>query len=267
MKINNLDFNMQISGEGTPFIWAHGLMSSMEGEDMLDWFDWQNFPKNIKLIRYDARGHGKSQGSEKPEDYHWRNLGKDMLAVGEAVGAKQFIAGGTSMGCATTIYAALQAPERMKAILLVTPPTGWETRAAQGKLYKQFAMIGGLLGGKGLAKMMSGNMARMLPAWMVESKPEMFTGMVEGMNALKRKTMWNVMRGAAVTDMPPREEFKALVDIPTIILAWVGDPTHPTSTAEELHRLLPKSDLFIAQGYEEFKTIPQRLKDFVLKYA
>src|SRR5574341_451378 len=110
MRISGLDFNVQISGEGTPFIWAHGLMSSIEAEDTLGWFQWNNFPRNIKLVRYDARGHGKSQPSYNPEDYHWKNLGKDMLAVADAIGVKQFIAGGDSMGCATTIYAALQSP-------------------------------------------------------------------------------------------------------------------------------------------------------------
>jgi len=263
MNISGLNFNVQVSGEGTPLIWAHGLMSSMEAEDMLDWFEWDKFPKEQKLVRYDARGHGKSQPSYHPEDYHWQNLGKDMLALADAIGANQFIAGGDSMGCATTICAAVQSPKRMKGLVLVIPPTAWETRAAQGKLYRRFALMGGLLGGKGLVRMMSSNMERMLPTWMVQAEPEKLAGMQQGLSALKRRTMWNVMRGAASTNLPPRKDLEALVEIPTIILAWVGDPTHPVTTAEELHRLLPQSELFIAQGYEEFKTIPQRLRTFV----
>jgi len=127
--IHNKDvsLNVRITGEGTPFIWAHGLMFSIEGEDKLG-FEWDSFPKNIKLVRYDARGHGKSEPSYKPEDYHWRNLGQDMLALADAIGAEKVISGGASMGCATTIYAALQAPERMKAMVLVCPSTIWETR-------------------------------------------------------------------------------------------------------------------------------------------
>lgn len=267
MRINNLDFNIQIRGEGTPFLWAHGLMSSIEAEDTLDWFDWKGFPQDKKLVRYDARGHGKSQPSYSPEDYHWQNLGKDMLAVADAIGATRFIAGGDSMGCATAICAAVQAPERMIALVLVIPPTAWETRAAQGKLYRRFALAGGLLGGRGLARMLGNNWERMLPAWMVREEPEKLVGMLQGSSALKGRTLWNVLRGAASTNLPPRRELEALIDVPTIILAWIGDPTHPVSTAEELHRLLPKSQLFIAQGYEEFKTIPHRLRDFVSEHS
>ncbi len=267
MRIRGLELNVQVIGEGTPFIWGHGLMSSIESEDMLDWFQWNTFPRNIKLVRYDARGHGRSQPSYRPEDYHWCNLGRDMLAVAEAIGAEKFIAGGDSMGCATAIYAALQAHERMEALVLVIPPTSWETRAAQGKLYRRFALVGGLLGGGMLVRMMSRNMERMLPAWMVQAEPEKLIGMARGFSALKGRTLWNLMRGAAATNLPLRQEFKALADIPTMILAWVGDPTHPVTSAEELHQLLPDSSLFVAQGYEEFKTIPQRLREFVLRFA
>lgn len=267
MHINGLDFNIQTEGAGTPFVWAHGLMSSVQVEDALDWFDWNQFPRNIKLVRYDARGHGKSQPSYRSEDYRWQNLGKDMLAIARTIGAERFIAGGDSMGCATSICAAVQSPERIKALVLVIPPTAWETRAAQGKLYRRFALMGGLLGGKGLANMMSRNMDRMLPAWMIQAEPGRLTGLLPGMSVLKRRTVWNILRGAASANLPPRNELAVLVDIPTIILAWVDDPTHPVSTAEELHRLLPKSELFIAQGYEDFKTIPRRLRDFVSRHS
>lgn len=83
------------------------------------------------------------------------------------------------------------------------------------------------------------------------------------MTVQKGIALWNIFKGAVLADLPPRDELKAIADIPCLILPWIGDPTHPVSSAEELQRLLPKSVLFIAQGYEGFKTIPQRMKDFV----
>jgi pimeloyl-ACP methyl ester carboxylesterase len=267
MRVNDLEFNVRVSGEGEAFVWGHGLSGSIEAEDMLDWFQWEDFPKNVKLVRYDARGHGKSELSRNPEDYHWKNLGKDMLAVADVVGAERLIVGGSSMGCATAICAAIEAPERIKALVLVIPPTAWETRAAQTEIWNRFAMIGRLLGGKGMGNMMAKNIDRMLPSWLIEAEPESLEGVMRGMAVQKRSALWNIFKGAGLTDLPPREEFGAIADIPCQILAWVGDPTHPVSSAEEVHRLLPKSELFIAQGYKEFKTIPQRLHDFVAKYA
>ena len=145
MQIRDLKFNVQIRGEGgLPFVWRHGLMANMEAEDSLNWFGWDDFPKHVKLVRYDARGHGQTQPTFAPEEYHWENLGKAMIVFADVLGIEDFTAGGSSMGCATTIYAALLAPERVKKMLLVIPPTAWETRAAQGEMYKKFSKVSGL---------------------------------------------------------------------------------------------------------------------------
>ena len=263
MQIRGLDFNVEIKGDGETFVWGHGLSTSIESEEKLDWFDWASFPESVRLVRYDARGHGKSELSRKPEDYHWRNLGADMLALADALGADQFIAGGASMGCATTICAAIQAPQRMKGLVLVIPPTAWETRAAQASMYNRFAVIAALLGGKAMGKMIAGRFDKILPPWMVEKELEQLSGIKDGVAARKRTALYYIFKGAALTDLPPREEFEKIAHIPCQILAWEDDSTHPVSSAQEIHRLLPGSELFIAQGYEEFKTIPGHLREFV----
>jgi pimeloyl-ACP methyl ester carboxylesterase len=262
-----MDLNVQIAGEGMPMIWGHGLMSSIQTEDMLDWFQWKDMPKGVRLVRYDARGHGKSPSSHDPKDYGWSNLGTDMLAIADAAQATQFIAGGASMGCATAICAALQAPSRIKALVLVIPPTIWETRAEQGKLYQRLALLGSLLGGETMGKLASRDAGNLKPSFLAKAEPEKLQEAARGFGSLKRRTIWNLFRGAAMTDLPPRETLRALADIPTLILGWIDDPSHPVSSAQELHRLLPRSELSIAQGYEEFRTIPQRLRDFVSMHA
>lgn len=111
MERSLLPFEVRQQGEGPPFLWAHGLLTDMVAEDILDWFGWGNFPPSIKLLRYNARGHGKSPISYCAEAYRWENLGRDLLSLADRMGIKSFIAGGTSMGASTALYAALQAPE------------------------------------------------------------------------------------------------------------------------------------------------------------
>jgi 3-oxoadipate enol-lactonase len=267
MKINNLDFNVQASGQGEAFLWSHGLLSSIEAEDALGWMQWYDFPLSVRLVRYDARGHGRSEASDEPEDYHYRNLGQDMLALADAAGAGRFIAGGGSMGCGTALYAALAAPGRVKALVLMTPGTAWETRAAQANLLGRAARIGGLFGGKAMAKMVDRSMGKSLPAWLAEAEPEKIPVLSIGLQTLGGKALRTIFQGAGLSDLPPKQAFPALAGIPAIIFGWEGDPTHPVSTAQELHRLLPQSELFIARGYEEFKTIPERMRKFVAAYS
>jgi len=260
--INNLQFNVQCSGDGPAFVWGHGLMASMESEDAVDLFDWQDFSKNHRLIRYDARGHGKTQPSFQPGDYHWKNMAKDMIAVSDEFECIQSVFGGQSMGCATAIYAAVLAPEKIKGLVLVNPPTAWETRAEQGAFYKKMARIGGILGGGILAKMMRKKIGRLLPQWLIDAKKDSVEGVLEGLRPLKRKTLSNLFKGAALTDFPSRERLK-LIEVPTLILAWAGDQTHPIETAIELDRLLPNSEMIIAKDYDDFLKWPSLIREFI----
>lgn len=264
MKINNLEFNVRVSGEGRSFIWAHGLTASMASEDRLDILEWDKFPKDNKLVRYDARGHGKTDPSFSPSDYHWRNLAQDMISIADALGIENFIAGGQSMGCATTIYAGMLCPDRVEGMVLMNPPTAWETRAAQAEFYNRLAKIGGLLGGNILARIMGRKPERLLPEWLVEAKAANVVGALEGLKPIKRKTLSSLFKGAALTNLPAREEIKS-IDIPSIIFGWTGDSSHPMETATELDRLLPQSTLVVADSYHEFSQWPELIRDFVLK--
>ncbi|MFL0799773.1 MAG: alpha/beta hydrolase [Agarilytica sp.] len=264
MKVNNLEFNIQDSGSGDALLWGHGLMASMASEDLLGMYGWDQFPAGQRLVRYDARGHGKTESSYFPEDYHWKNLSNDMLSIADELEIDRFIAGGQSMGCATSIYAGLLAPDRVKGMILMNPPTAWETRVAQGKLYRKFARMGGLLGGNILEKIIGRDMGRILPQWLLDEHTGNVHGALDGLKSLKRRTLLNLFKGAALTDLPSPVEIQA-IDIPTLILGWVDDPSHPLETATELDRLLPQSALHIAKGYSDFERWPELIREFSAK--
>ena len=242
---------MQISGVGDALIWSHGLMSSIVCEDSMGLLEWHDFPRDKRLIRYDARGHGRSEATFKRNDYHWRNLASDLIAIADEFGGKRFIAGGQSMGCATSLYTGLLVPDRIEKLVLMNPPTCWEARASQAGLYNKMATIGGVLGGTILAKLMGNHLDRLLPGWLIDAKGEPIKGMLEGFKPLQRRTLYTLFRGAAITDLLSKKELSTL-QIPTLILAWSEDQTHPVEVADELSRILPQSELVIAKGYDDF---------------
>ena len=66
--------------------------------------------------RYDTRGHGKSG---KPQgDYSIDRLGKDLVAVIDATGAGRVDLCGVSIGGLTALWVALQAPDRVRRVVL-----------------------------------------------------------------------------------------------------------------------------------------------------
>lgn len=262
LRLRGFEFNVRISGSGTPMIWGHGLLGSVNSEQRLGWFGWEQPPPGVQLVRYDARGHGASQASHTAESYTWRNLAGDMLALADAMGAGRFIAGGASMGCVTALSAALAAPHRVRGLLLVFVPNLWEARAAQARSYRISALEGRLLGGAGLAWWMARAMPERLPPWLLAAQPEVMAIFKSGIGRLKARTLWHLLRGAALSNLAPREALAALAGIPASILTWNGDPAHPLTMAEEVHRLLPRSELFVARDYADLQSFPQRIAAF-----
>lgn len=115
-------------GHGPPFTWSHGLTSSRANEDRRGLFGWTPVTAAGLEVRYDARGHGESDGPEDPSAYRWPQLADDLLALLDELGLERGAAGGASMGCATVLHAAVRAPERFDRLVLGIPPTAWDTR-------------------------------------------------------------------------------------------------------------------------------------------
>ncbi|HEX8614606.1 MAG TPA: alpha/beta fold hydrolase [Telluria sp.] len=255
MRIGDLDLNVRSAGSGAPFIWAHGLMSSMEAEDALDILQWQHFPASLRLVRYDARGHG---GSPAGAPLTWEQLGHDMLALADAMGEGSFITGGWSMGCASALHAALQEPSRVEGLVLVLPPTLWEARIAQAALYRRAITLAQSVGAARFARLVATDAAA-LPGWLLTAAPHLAAVRARAPDTAALLALYE---GAALSDLPPRASLAALAATPALIVAWADDPTHPLASAHELHRLLPKSSLFIAHDYQDVLSIPARVRAF-----
>ncbi|HEX2849888.1 MAG TPA: alpha/beta hydrolase [Acidimicrobiales bacterium] len=247
-----MDLYVERRGEGRPFVWAHGLTSCIAQEDEVGLFDWGSIP-GIALTRYDAPGHGRSPAPLDDAVYEWRNLASVML---EVMAASATVAGGASMGCATAIYAALAAPERVTGLVLVIPPTAWATRAAQTDLYLKGADY---VAANGTAAYIE--RLREMPAQPPWSAPTREIGWRHTL-AMDPVALPHVLRGAARSDLPGDEDL-ATIAAPAIVLAWADDPGHPVSTAEHLVEVLPAASLHVARSRDEVLAWPRLVESFV----
>jgi 3-oxoadipate enol-lactonase len=228
------------------FVWGHGLTSSMAGDDELGLIDWTHVTGAASVVRYDARGHGSSGSSRDLGGYHWRSLAVDQLALADHLGLDRYVAGGASMGCATALYAALAAPHRVMALVLVIPPTAWETRAAQIEGYELSARL-----------VEAGEIDLLLAGAAERPPPDPFVGEPQWRDRFERMArstapdrLARVFRGAGATDLPPRETLTS-ISVPTVVLAWTGDAGHPVSTAEQVVELIPGARLHVASTLEQ----------------
>jgi pimeloyl-ACP methyl ester carboxylesterase len=212
-------------------------MGSMRVDDLAALFDWEQLEQHAQVVRYDARGHGNSDGSYDPEDYRWEEMAGDMLAIADSV-ASTFAAGrcvlaGVSMGAATALEAATQQPDKVAGMILVLPPTAWDTRPRQAAIYRRMSWISGLFGA-GPYRMLD-----WLPIPVRDdgrSRLALYTA--KGLARANPLHVQAALRGAALSDMPDRATL-AKLKVPTLILAWENDMAHPVSTAEALAESLP----------------------------
>ena len=159
-----------------------------------------------EIVTYDARNHGSSPDAVASDQLNWKALATDLLAVADATGHERFVAGGISMGAATALVAACAAPDRVLGLVLAIPPAAWTIRWGQRVFYASVGSLGAFVP-------------------------------VDGVRRASRS-----LRGAARSDLPSLDELAGL-EIPTLVLCWHLDPSHPHSVAKKIAETIPDADL------------------------
>jgi 3-oxoadipate enol-lactonase len=74
-----------------------------------------------RVISYDARGHGESSPAPDPGAYGYDVMTSDLEKVMDELGVERAVLAGASMGAATTMAFTLAKPERVAALVQITP--------------------------------------------------------------------------------------------------------------------------------------------------
>src|SRR5205823_6058675 len=86
------------------------------------WFDFvaAGFTADYHVLSLDLRGHGESEAVDPPE-YHYHDYADDLNAFVEALGLRDFVLIGHSMGGAVTLfYLARHSTRAAKYVLIDT---------------------------------------------------------------------------------------------------------------------------------------------------
>lgn len=110
-----MELNVVRAGEGPPVVLLHGLTATHRYVVMGS--------KNLErsghdVIAYDARGHG---ASDPGSSYSYADLASDLRDVLDQAGIDRAFLAGASMGAHTALRFALDSPERVAGIAVITP--------------------------------------------------------------------------------------------------------------------------------------------------
>ncbi|MGB4779647.1 alpha/beta fold hydrolase, partial [Microbacterium sp.] len=227
-----LDYDLT-GDRGSLVVQLHGLTSSRARDAQLG-LDLSRALRGHRLLRYDARGHGRSTGDRNEANYGWDRLAQDLLALLDRVAPDERVhAIGTSMGTGTLLHAAVDDPKRFASLTLVTPPTAWKLRAAQGGIYRASALDAEY-----------GGTAAFIESTGESTVPPALADAPDTAPAITEDLLPIVLRGAAATNFPKRKLVRTIT-APTMILAWTADRSHPLKTARALNELIPGSRLVV----------------------
>lgn len=199
-----------------------------------------------RVIAYDARGHGRSTPAPR-RAYGYEHLADDLLAVLDAGGIERAVLAGASMGAHTAIRFALEHPERIAALALITPAFDPAVSRDEQDLARWDALARGLR---------EGGVDGFVRAYDLAAVPEAWRDTVE---TVLRQRLSAHEHPAAVADalevVPrsrPFEELASLaaIAVPTLVVGSrdEADPGHPLAVAEMYARTIPGARLAVEQA-------------------
>jgi len=101
---------------GRPLVLVHGFTGAKE--DFTEWLD-PLAERGWHAVALDQRGHGESHKPEQESSYSFGHYASELLGLLDALGWPSAVALGHSMGGMVVQTAALQAPERFEALVLM----------------------------------------------------------------------------------------------------------------------------------------------------
>ncbi|MBK8008066.1 MAG: 3-oxoadipate enol-lactonase [Rhizobiales bacterium] len=229
LDVNGIKVNYQIDGvENAPVL----MLSNSLGTSLHMW-DKQMpaLSKRFRVLRYDTRGHGKTDAPSYP--YTSAMLGHDAVALMDALKLQKVRFCGLSMGGMIGMWLARNAPSRIEQLVLCNTAAKfglaeiWNQRIATVRASGMKTITGSVIE-RWFTKEFSGNSPKDIDP-IVEmlhtTKPEGYAG-----------------NCAAIRDVDQRWAIGD-IKVPTLVIGGKHDPATPYEAAELIAKRIPGAKL------------------------
>lgn len=241
---DGLTLNYEISGadEGAPVL----MFSNSLGTDLGMWDDQMEAVAGThRILRYDSRGHGGSGAPKGP--YSIERLGRDALALLDALGLETVDYCGLSKGGMVGMWLGVNAPQRFRRMVYANTaaylPTEemWRHRAATVRAEGMEAIVEGVVnrwfteGFQGREPVRTDRIRQMI----LRTAPEGYAGCCE-----------------AIAEMDQRETIEA-IGLPVLVIAGADDPATPPDHAHQIAEAIEGAQLAVLPDAAHLSNIEQ----------
>jgi pimeloyl-ACP methyl ester carboxylesterase len=227
------------AGSGPPVVLLHGLTATRRyvvmGSRALE-------RSGHRVLAYDARGHGQSSPAPAPSAYGYDALCADLTAVLDERGLSRAVLAGASMGAHTILRFALEQPERVAGLVVITPAYDPAEVEDPRRLARWDALSSGLR---------AGGVEGFIAAYGEPAVPEQWKDTVIKVIRQRLELHAHLEAVADALHVVPRSRpFESISDlaaisVPVTVVASSdeADPGHPLAVGETYARTIPGASL------------------------
>ncbi|MCP8310266.1 MAG: alpha/beta hydrolase [Candidatus Methylarchaceae archaeon HK01M] len=254
--VNNIDINYQEEGAGFPLILIHGL-----SDDSTLWAPLMpKFSRHYWSIALDVRGHGHSGKPDMP--YSIQLFSEDLLGFFEKLEIPQAHLLGLSMGGAIAQQFALDHPEKIRSIILLSAFSYNDSNLQNifKRLQKSFERDGFSVFFDEVVKLVV--------------SPEFASANADAIAEMKGKSIKINSPTAILHAIDACLDFNvkdriSQISHPTLIISGKEDILTPPQLGEQIHRSIKGSEWKIIEGVGHNLLIPEKIQELaqiILKF-
>jgi 3-oxoadipate enol-lactonase len=208
------------------------MLSNSLGTTHRMWDDQvKPFTQHFRLVRYDRRGHGQSGCPHGP--YNMERLGRDVVAIMDALDIKTMNWCGLSMGGMVGMWLGANVPDRINKLILSNTSAYYADKTPWNDRIKTVRE-------KGLKSIVNGNMERWFTKDFRDRSPQALARMSEMF--LSTPLEGYVGCCEAVRDMDHRD-ILAKISVPTLVIAGRHDPATTVEAGDFIRSRIPGAAL------------------------
>jgi 3-oxoadipate enol-lactonase len=212
--------------------------------------------RQLRVLAFDHRGHG---GSEVPAGpYRIDDLGRDVLALLDALGIGRFRYAGLSLGGMVGMWLAAHAPDRVERLAVLCtsaylpPASGWLGRAAQVRAEGTGSVADAVIG-------------RWFTPGFPDAHPDIVDPLRETFTGIPAEGYAGCCEAIAALDLRPA---LATIGAPTLVIAGADDPATPPAHGQLIADTVPGARIVLLSPAAHLANVqqPDAVTDLLTKH-
>lgn len=255
IQVDGITLHYESHGAGDRvLVFLHGLLldAQMNRRLAADLAD-----RGFRVILLELPGHGLSDKPRHASAHRMDSYAHYVVALLDELGIAEAVVGGVSLGANVSLQVAVQAPERVRGLLVEMPVLEW---AVPGAAMVFLPMLLGVHYAAPLARAIAA-LARRVPRTSIGALDSFVTTLT-----LEPEGAAAVLHGMLVGPITPTYEERHAIAAPALIIGHKVDFIHPFTDADHLTRQMPNARLLEARSIMELRVRPERLTGEIAEF-